>query len=556
MSRKQIAVAVASLIMLSLAASSAYGLPALQIPEIPHPAEGFETCLDCHATGQMVPFPEDHAGRTNETCLACHQVAQTQPPPNIPHPTEGREDCLLCHGPDQIKPFPPDHEGRGSETCLVCHQPGPETPPPTPQPTPTLPPSAEIVPTPIQEPVLFEENTCITCHRDLGGKHTQITEDWSESIHAQRGVGCVSCHGGDPTQTDAEAAMSPAAGYLGPLPKDRIPGLCGSCHTRVDLMRPYDLPTDQLDQYWQSQHGQALLQGDPNVATCFDCHDGHRVLKVSDPSSQVYPTNVPAMCASCHADEELMAPYNIPTNQYELYQSSVHGVALLQNQDMRAPTCSTCHGTHGAAPPGFQEVANVCGQCHSVTEDYYLQGAHKSGMIEEAAPRCVTCHGRYDVPPATHDLFVGTQERHCGSCHPPGTALAGQVDALYQALTEASDAYDQAQQTITQATNERLIMAAQEELLQKARTPLIEARAMQHTVNLEEVQAKTEESLAISQQAQGDAEAALKEIDTRRVGMFVALAVILVTIVALVLIKRELDRDLEAGRARRHSNST
>jgi hypothetical protein len=402
---------------------------------------------------------------------------------------------------------------------------------------------------------MFGENTCITCHLELGGKHAQITADWQESIHAQRGVGCVSCHGGDPTKADAAEAMSPEAGYLGPLPKDRIPGLCGSCHTRVDLMRPFDLPTDQLDQYWQSQHGQALLEGDGNVATCFDCHDGHRVLKVTDPASQVYPNNEPAMCAGCHADTTLMAPYGIPTNQYELYKKSVHGVALLQNQDQRAPTCSTCHGTHGAAPPGFQQVANVCGQCHSATEDYYLQGAHRMGMTSEAAPRCVTCHGRYDVMPATRDLFVGTEDRHCGMCHAPDSAIGQQVQAIYTALTEADDLYDQAETTISEATDKRLIMANQEELLQKARTPLIESRALQHVVDPEQVQAKAEESKILSQQALDSAQEALKGLDTRKLGMIVALAVILVTIVALVFIKRELDRDLEAKRARRGGGS-
>jgi hypothetical protein len=553
----RIMLGIALLIALLLVAASAYGLPSLQIPQVPHPTEGREDCLACHGPGGLKPFPEDHTGRTNEMCLACHQVAEGVAPPPVPHPTEGREDCLACHGPGQVKPFPADHAGRSSETCLVCHALSAEGPPPTPQPEPTatLPPSVAVVPTPIHEPVMFEENTCITCHRNLGGKHAEITENWAESVHAERGVGCVSCHGGDPTQADAEAAMSPEAGYLGPLPKDRIPGLCGSCHTRVDLMRPFDLPTDQLDQYWQSQHGQALLQGDTNVATCFDCHDGHRVLKVSDPASQVYPSNVPAMCASCHADQTLMAPYNIPTNQYELYKKSVHGVALLEKQDLRAPTCSTCHGTHGAAPPGFKEVANVCGQCHSVTEDYYLQGAHRTGMTSEAAPRCVTCHGRYDVPPASRDLFVGTEDRHCGSCHAPGSTTAATVDTMYQALKEADDAYEQAQATITLATDKRLIMAAQEELLQKANTPLIESRALQHTVDLEQVQGKAQESLEISSQAQESAEAALKDINTRRLGMIVALAVILVTIVALVLIKLELDRDLESQRARRHNSS-
>jgi hypothetical protein len=586
--------------LLLLTAALAYGLPSLQIPPVPHPTEGREDCLACHETGQIAAFPEDHAGRgndsctmchqagggesippvphsledredcsvchepgrvkpfpadhegrTNESCTMCHQVEAGEAIPPVPHTLEGREDCLACHDTGQMKPFPSDHEGRANEGCLACHQAGAaEAPQPTPEPTATPPPSVQVVPTPIQEPVMFEENTCISCHLALGGKHVEITDDWEESVHAARGVGCVSCHGGDPTEADAEAAMSPEAGYLGPLPKDRIPGLCGSCHTRVDLMRPFDLSTDQLDQYWQSQHGQALLAGDPNVATCFDCHDGHRVLKTSDPASEVYPSNEPVMCAHCHADETLMAPYGIPTNQYELYQESVHGVALLQDQDLRAPTCSTCHGTHGAAPPGFQEVANVCGQCHAVTEDYYLQGAHRFGMTGEAAPRCVTCHGRYDVEPATRDLFLGTEERHCGSCHAPGSAIAGQVEAIYESLKAADDAYEQAESTIAQATELRLIMVEQEELLQKANTPLIESRALQHTIDAEQIQAKAEESVELSRQAQSSAEAALEELDTRRLGMIIALAVILVTIVALVLIKRGLDRDLEAERER------
>jgi hypothetical protein len=597
--------ATAVLIALLLMAASAYGLPLLQIPQVPHPIEDQQDCLECHDTGQVVPFPEDHEGRENESCVMCHEAGEAEPAPPVPHSLEGREDCLECHDTGQVVPFPEDHEGRENESCVMCHEAGQAEPAPpvphslegredclechdtgqvvpfpedhegwendscvmchevgevevpaaTPEPTATLPPSVEVVPTPIQEPVLFEENTCISCHEGLGGKHAEITTEWSEGVHAAQGVGCVSCHGGDPTQEDAELSMSPEAGYLGPLPKDRIPGLCGSCHSRVELMRPFDLPTDQLSQYWQSLHGQALLEGDENVATCFDCHDGHRVLKASDPASQVYPSNEPAMCAGCHSDEALMAPYQIPTNQYELYQDSVHGVALLDNQDLRAPTCSTCHGTHGAAPPGFQQVANVCGQCHTATQEYYMEGAHRTGMTGEAAPRCVTCHGRYDVPPATRDLFVGTEERHCGSCHPPGSEIGGQVEAMHQVLTEADETFEQAEVTIAEAVERRLIMAEQEETLQKANTPLIESRALQHNVNLDEIQAKADESIELSQQAQASAKEALRDLDTRYVGMGVAVVVIVLTIIALVLIKRELDRDLEAKRARRRGDS-
>lgn len=544
-------IALAALILLLLVVSSAYSLPLLQPPSIPHPTEGREDCILCHSDSGGAPLPEDHEGRTKDTCLLCHQSGEAGSAPEVPHTLEGREDCLACHAAGGIKPVPADHEGRGTETCLGCHAAGGGD---ALAPTPTLPPSLEIVPTPIHEPELFGENSCIACHVELGGKHEEITSEWAESVHAARGVGCVSCHGGDPTQVDAAAAMSPEAGYLGPLPKERIPGLCGSCHTRVDLMRPYDLPTDQFNQYWQSFHGQALLDGDQNVATCFDCHDGHRVLKVSDPASRAYPSNEPEMCASCHADEALMEPYGIPTNQYALYEESVHGVALLQNQDLRAPTCSSCHGKHGAAPAGFTQVANVCGQCHAATEEYYLQGAHRTGMTDEAVPRCVTCHGRYDVMPATRELYVGTEDRHCGSCHAPGTEIASQVAAMHQVLTEADEAYEKAEAKIAEATGRRLIMAEQEELLQQARTPLIESRALQHTVILADTEAKAAESMEISQQVLADAEDALRDVDTRRLAMVIALAVILVTILALVLIKRELDRDLEAKRAQSRAN--
>lgn len=292
------------------------------------------------------------------------------------------------------------------------------------------------------------------------------------------------------------------------------------------------------------------MEGDTNVATCFDCHDGHRVQKASDPTSGVYPRNEPAMCARCHADAVLMAAYDIPADQHESYQTSVHGMAM-QRQDQRAPTCSTCHGKHGAAPPGFQQVSNVCGQCHTITEDYYLQGAHRFGMVNEASPRCVTCHGQHDVAPSTRELFVGTEERHCGECHAPGSTIGAQVDEMYQSLKQADDAFEETEGLIKLATERRLLMEPQEEALQRGKTPLIESRALQHTVNVDDIRAKADESLAVSQQVQASVQEALKGLDTRRIGMIVAVVVILITVAALILIKRELDRDLEAERRRR-----
>ena len=114
-------------------------------------------------------------------------------------------------------------------------------------------------------------------------------------------------------------------GRAGPAGDGRV---CGTCHSDVDQMRAYQIPTDQYAKYKTSVHGQQLLHGQRHqVAICTDCHGVHDVKKASDPTSKVYPLNVPALCASCHANATYMEPYGIPTDQYDVYKSSVHGQA-------------------------------------------------------------------------------------------------------------------------------------------------------------------------------------------------------------------------------------
>lgn len=48
----------------------------VSIPRIPHELEGRDNCLACHDTGRLVPFPDDHIGRTNDICLSCHQPGE------------------------------------------------------------------------------------------------------------------------------------------------------------------------------------------------------------------------------------------------------------------------------------------------------------------------------------------------------------------------------------------------------------------------------------------------------------------------------------------------
>lgn len=520
-------------------------------PPIPHSVEGRSDCLACHedGIGDASAVPADHEGRTNPTCTGCHTPPEEEAamqPPVIPHTLVGRSDCVFCHesGVGDATVMPADHEGRKNETCQNCHEPGAEVEaaptlagPPTPTPLPA--------PTAIIHPELVGESTCVSCHAGLDDEtQSRVVSEWENSIHAERDVGCAACHGGDPNVEEINASMSPAAGYVGVPNHEEIPGSCASCHSDPRLMRQYDLPTDQFAKYQESVHGRALYEeGDTNVATCVECHGAHEVREVNDPGADVYPTNVPQMCADCHADEQLMAPYDIPTNQYSLYQDSVHGIALLERQDLRAPSCATCHGTHGAAPPGFEEVANVCGSCHSATQDYYVKGVHaKAG---EAGPECVTCHGRYDVTDPDESLFVGTQERHCGSCHPPDSATGQRVLQFRDHIVAAANQLEGAESLVQEAASRGMIVAREEAQLSEARTGLITARAAQHQISLDVVSENTEASVEASEAVMESAEAKLSESVFRRQAMVIAVAAIAVTIGALYSIKRQLDRRLE-----------
>lgn len=488
---------------------------------VPHTLEGRENCLECHLSAEGTPVP---AGG----------------PPAIPHPLVGRENCLACHeqGLGGAPQVPADHAGRTNDVCQACHLPS-QVPAAA---TPTAP--AIPIPTPIVYPRAQGVNTCVDCHATLDEKHVDLTNQWQRSIHKERGVACADCHGGDPSATTIDGAMSPDAGYIGAPSKADIPALCASCHADVARMRQYDLPTDQYAKYQESVHGLRLAEGDFNVATCFDCHGGHQVLKANDPSSSVYPANVPATCASCHADKELMAPYNIPTNQFDLYRQSVHGHALLDNQDFRAPSCATCHGTHGAAPPGFQEVANVCGSCHSATQDYFLRSPHANGA--EDAPKCVTCHGRYDVSEPSEALYLGSEPRHCGSCHTPDSEGGRVAQSMYDAITAAAAAYDEAETAVHAAQRVGMLVGPMEGRLREANTDLISARAAQHTLDLDAVKELSDGALAAAEEVKVGADTAVGESIFRRQAMIVAVAVIALTIVALYLLKRELDRRLES----------
>ena len=281
-------------------------------------------------------------------------------------------------------------------------------------------------------------SSCVTCHAILDGDARVAAAAWSVDVHAAAGLGCEACHGGDPSPAhaeDAEAAMDPKLGFRPPPDRLHVPELCAGCHADASFMKRYDpkARVDQLVEYRTSTHGRLNAQGDPVPATCTDCHGVHGVRPVSSPESPAYATNVPQTCARCHADAVLMAPYKIPTDQYDRYRSSVHAAALLERGDTAAPACNDCHGNHGAAPPGVSSVANVCGQCHGREAGLFRASFKKELFDGMDLGECVVCHDNHAIRHPTPELFHGgsAPEVSAGTitARDPFTAEAGDLAA-------------------------------------------------------------------------------------------------------------------------------
>jgi formate-dependent nitrite reductase cytochrome c552 subunit len=146
----------------------------------------------------------------------------------------------------------------------------------------------KAAPTKLQ--VMASQSSCVRCHSQQRFlvTHPRLYHyflNWKDSIHAQEGVTCVDCHGGNPKASSmrrAHAGKGPG-GVMSAVNYKNIPATCAKCHSEV------------ADSFRKSVHYRHLVakgqerQG-PNCVTCHGAMNTS-VLNVND---------VKAACARCH----------------------------------------------------------------------------------------------------------------------------------------------------------------------------------------------------------------------------------------------------------------
>jgi predicted CXXCH cytochrome family protein len=324
-------------------------------------------CTDCHGSHNVLTIDQWQAGEGTETCVDCHM-----------------ESGVDFVDPVQLSQIIRDGffaERADNDYCLACHsQPGIVL---------TFENGDEISVTvdadALHDSVHGVDNpwqplACTDCHGQLEFPHEEVEATSAREYTLESNSRCQKCHEGKFEQAldsvhgaaledgNLEAAMCTdchGAHDTPPPnePRERISHTCEQCHSTI------------FNTYAQSVHGEALLvDSNPDVPTCIECHGVHNI---ADPTTSLARIQSPQLCAQCHADEELMAQYDISTDVFETYVADFHGQTVTLFEDHPDPTvetnkavCYDCHGVHNIRPVDDPEngikvnLLETCRQCH------------------------------------------------------------------------------------------------------------------------------------------------------------------------------------------------
>ena len=393
------------------------------------------------------------------------------------------------------------------------------------------------------------ESSCFTCHAEMDDSEQSPAVLAKQDVHFAAGLSCHDCHGGNPRggfDGDPEAAhdtLFPQGAFRGKPDRLAAPLFCARCHADATYMKRFDpqARVDQHSEYVTSVHGRRNAAGDANVATCVDCHGMHGILAVKDPRAPVYALNVAATCARCHSNQELMTPYGRRGDPHADYKKSVHAHALYEMGDLSAPTCNDCHGSHGAAPPGVDTIANVCGSCHGREATLFRDAEMSRNMNLEACIQCAVCHSNHAIERPTIEMLGTHPGSTCVGCHLEGDAgwkaagsMRESLERIGVRLGEARDLLDRAERAGVEVGPDRFA-------LQEGDDNLIEARVLVHGFDLGRFNETADKGLAAAEAGIAAGQRAFAELRFRRVGLGLSLVVIAAVIIALAITIRRIE---------------
>ena len=220
-----------------------------------------------------------------------------------------------------------------------------------------------------------DSQTCINCHSNSDVTPKQV-DDWKTSVHAEKGVDCLSCH---KLAADEDWDKFTCPGSTVAIASMPTPTKCKECHEQqvVEVARSkhgalgaYKFatspertvfePTLLTKNGCQECHRIGHMWPDQSVGDCSACHARH--------SFSVQVARNPNTCGECHLGPD--------HPQMEIWQESKHGnlftsdpknLTLLNFKSsdcvgkatpLRAPVCTTCHMDGTPTMPATHDVSS------------------------------------------------------------------------------------------------------------------------------------------------------------------------------------------------------
>jgi predicted CXXCH cytochrome family protein len=227
---------------------------------------------------------------------------------------------------------------------------------------------------------------CSDCHQNYAYPHEPVNVSSQRAFTIQQSLNCTTCH------EDQTENLADGVHYTALMNGNLNAATCVDCHGAHDVQPPDvtisastescgECHTVTFNEYVDSVHGEALFNGDENVPACVDCHGVHGI---QHPTTALFRNRSPQLCATCHADADLMEEYDITTNVFDSYLSDFHGstVSLFEQQDPNVATnkavCYDCHGVHNITRADDsksqvvrENLLTTCQKCHpGATSDF------------------------------------------------------------------------------------------------------------------------------------------------------------------------------------------
>jgi hypothetical protein len=259
---------------------------------------------------------------------------------------------------------------------------------------------------------------CTGCHNDISmDTHPRVkTINSRKEYSAQMYRKCRICH------TDQQLSKNPLHSQL------MARASCAECHgshyikgvkaEKVAVQENiYCISCHRNQLFLTMKNGESLsLYIDQSMVgnsvhgklKCTECHAGfsktvHPVRSFN--SRRDYSILTADACRKCHAEVS------------KQFEGSVH-LSLLKTGNLKAPTCTDCHGAHGIASAKKDRTVGLtsCNKCHADMKPSYESSVHGKAFIKgkAEAPSCSSCHNAHNIESTTMTTKI---KDGCLKCH-------------------------------------------------------------------------------------------------------------------------------------------